>query len=45
MVGGWNTVFGYAVFVALYALLRHNGVDLGKRHFIGVQSWEEIADW
>ena len=24
VVGGWNTVFGYAVFVALYALLRHS---------------------
>jgi len=28
-----------------YDILRHNGVDLGKRHFIGVQSWAEIADW
>jgi hypothetical protein len=28
-----------------YAILRHNGVDLGKRHFIGVQSWDEIAQW
>jgi hypothetical protein len=28
-----------------YAILRHNGVPLGKQDFIGVQSWEEIADW
>ena len=28
-----------------YAILRHNGVELGKRDFIGVGGWEEIADW
>ena len=28
-----------------YAILRHNGVVLGKADFIGVQSWTEIADW
>jgi hypothetical protein len=28
-----------------YALLRHNGVALGKRDFIGVTSWAEIAEW
>jgi hypothetical protein len=28
-----------------YDILRHNGVDLGKRHFIGVESWDEIAAW
>lgn len=28
-----------------YAILRHNGVPLGKADFIGVQGWEEIGDW
>jgi hypothetical protein len=28
-----------------YAILRHNGVPLGKRDFIGVQSWQDIASW
>jgi len=28
-----------------YAILRHNGVPLGKQDFIGVESWEEIAQW
>jgi hypothetical protein len=28
-----------------YAILRHNGVALGKADFIGVQNWSEIADW
>lgn len=28
-----------------YAILRHNGVSLGKADFIGVQGWEEIGDW
>lgn len=28
-----------------YALLRHNGVVLGKADFIGVESWSEIAQW
>ena len=27
-----------------YAILRHNGVQLGKSDFIGVQSWTELAD-
>jgi hypothetical protein len=26
-----------------YAILRHNGVDLGKRDFIGVSSWTDFA--
>jgi hypothetical protein len=26
-----------------YAILRHNGLDLGKRDFIGVQSWTDFA--
>src|SRR5512144_2307067 len=26
-----------------YAILRHNGVDLGKRDFIGVRSWTDFA--
>jgi len=26
-----------------YAILRHNGVDLGKRDFIGVRSWTEVS--
>lgn len=28
-----------------YAILRHNGVVLGKADFIGVKDWTEIADW
>ena len=28
-----------------YAILRHNGVDLGKRDFIGVRSWTDFSDW
>lgn len=28
-----------------YAILRHNGVALGKADFIGVKSWDEIAAW
>jgi hypothetical protein len=27
-----------------YAILRHNGVDLGKRDFIGVRSWTDFSD-
>jgi uncharacterized protein len=26
-----------------YAILRHNGVDLGKRDFIGVRSWTDLS--
>ena len=26
-----------------YAILRHNGVDLGKRDFIGVSSWTDFS--
>ncbi len=26
-----------------YALLRHNGVDLGKRDFMGVRSWTDFS--
>ena len=26
-----------------YDILRHNGVDLGKRDFIGVRDWAELA--
>jgi hypothetical protein len=28
-----------------YAILRHNGVDLGKRDFIGVRSWTDFSEW
>jgi hypothetical protein len=28
-----------------YDILRHNGVDVGKRDFIGVRSWDEVAAW
>ena len=28
-----------------YAILRHNGVELGKRDFIGVQSFTDFSDW
>ena len=27
-----------------YAILRHNGVDLGKRDFVGVKSWTDLSD-
>jgi len=27
-----------------YAILRHNGVPLGKQDYIGVRSWEEFGD-
>ena len=27
-----------------YAILRHNGVDLGKRDFIGVRSWSDFSE-
>ena len=27
-----------------YAILRHNGVPLGKRDYIGVRSWEEFGE-
>jgi hypothetical protein len=27
-----------------YDILRHNGVDLGKRDFIGVTSWTDFSD-
>jgi hypothetical protein len=28
-----------------YAILRHNGVALGKGDYIGVKDWDEIANW
>ena len=28
-----------------YAILRHNGVDLGKLDFIGVRNWTDCAEW
>jgi hypothetical protein len=28
----------------VYAILRHNGVDLGKRDYIGIQSWGELGE-
>ncbi|MDX2168438.1 MAG: DUF1993 domain-containing protein [Deltaproteobacteria bacterium] len=28
-----------------YAILRHNGVGLGKADYIGVGNWDEIAAW
>jgi hypothetical protein len=28
-----------------YAILRHNGVKLGKGDFIGVKSFSEASDW
>lgn len=28
-----------------YAILRHNGVVLGKADFIGVKDWSELAQW
>jgi hypothetical protein len=27
-----------------YAILRHNGVDLGKRDYIGVRSWTDFSE-
>ena len=27
-----------------YAILRHNGVTLGKQDFVGVRSWEEFGE-
>ena len=27
-----------------YAILRHNGVPLGKRDYIGVKGWEELGE-
>jgi len=27
-----------------YAILRHNGITLGKQDFIGVRSWEEFGE-
>jgi len=27
-----------------YAILRHNGVELGKADFVGVTSWSELSD-
>lgn len=27
-----------------YAILRHNGVDLGKRDFIGVRTWADLSE-
>lgn len=31
--------------VTAYAILRHNGVDLGKGDYIGVRSWTEPSQW
>ena len=28
-----------------YDILRHNGVELGKRDFIGVRSWTDFSEW
>jgi len=28
-----------------YDILRHNGVELGKRDFIGVRNWTDFSDW
>jgi hypothetical protein len=28
-----------------YAILRHNGVDLGKADFIGVKNFTDFSDW
>jgi hypothetical protein len=28
-----------------YAILRHNGVSLGKADFIGLKDWNEIGAW
>jgi hypothetical protein len=27
-----------------YAILRHNGVELGKRDFIGIRSWDDVGE-
>jgi hypothetical protein len=27
-----------------YAILRHNGIPLGKQDFVGVRSWEDLGD-
>jgi uncharacterized protein len=27
-----------------YAILRHNGIELGKRDFIGIQSWDQLGE-
>jgi hypothetical protein len=27
-----------------YAILRHNGVSLGKQDFVGVRSWTELDE-
>ena len=27
-----------------YAILRHNGVPLGKRDYIGVKGWDELGE-
>ncbi len=27
-----------------YAILRHNGIDLGKRDFVGVRSWTDFSE-
>jgi hypothetical protein len=27
-----------------YAILRHNGVELGKRDFVGIQSWDQLGE-
>lgn len=28
-----------------YAILRHNGIELGKGDFVGVKSWAEPSEW
>jgi hypothetical protein len=28
-----------------YDILRHNGVELGKRDFIGVKNWSDFSEW
>ena len=28
-----------------YAILRHNGVELGKADFVGVRDWSEPSEW
>lgn len=30
---------------AAYAILRHNGVPLGKQDFVGIRSFTDTADW
>ena len=27
-----------------YAILRHNGLELGKRDFIGIRSWDDVGE-